>query len=281
MTAGRAGYNGRMNELSGSEAGNAGPLIGRGEPPVYEAVNDAGRTPLQLVCDHASRRVPAALGDLGLADAHFDRHIAYDIGAARVTCQLAEALDAPALLAGYSRLVIDLNRPPGHPESIPEVSDGTEIPGNRGIGETAQRQRVTALFEPYHDAIHEGVASLWRRSKPPALLSIHSFSPRFGGAVRPWDVGVLWNRDPRIAQPLMEKLAARGLSVGDNLPYSGRKLAYTINMHGAASGLANCVVEINQDQIADAPGVERWVGLLADMMREILELEELHQVRQF
>ena len=105
--------------------------------------------------------------------------------------------------------------------------------------------------------------------------------PLPGGAARPWDVGVLWNRDPRIALPLMEKLAVRGLKVGDNLPYSGRKLAYTINMHGAASGLANCVVEINQDQVADDSGVERWTGILADVMREILALEDLHLVRQF
>ena len=270
-----------MNDLYRSATGNVSPLVGPGEPPVYEARNEAGKMPLQLVCDHASRRVPAALGNLGLEDEHFHRHIAYDIGAAQVTRLLAEALDAPALLAGYSRLVIDLNRPPGHPESIPENSDGAEIPGNRSLDEAAQRQRVAELFEPYHDAIHERIAGLWRRSKPPALFSIHSFSPRFGDAARPWDVGVLWNRDPRIALPLMEKLAVRGLKVGDNLPYSGRKLAYTINMHGAAAGLANCVVEINQDQVADDSGVERWTGILADVMREILALENLHLVRQF
>jgi predicted N-formylglutamate amidohydrolase len=270
-----------MNDLSRSGAGNVSPLVGPAELPVYETMNEAGKTPLQLVCDHASRRVPAALGNLGLKDEHFDRHIAYDIGAAQVTRLIADALDAPALLAAYSRLVIDLNRPPGHLESIPEISDGTEIPGNRGIDEAARRQRVAELFEPYHDAIHEAVTTLLCRSRPPALFSVHSFSPRFGDVARPWEVGVLWNRDPRIAQPLMEKLAARGHKVGDNLPYSGRKLAYTINRHGAASGLANCVVEINQDQVADRTGVERWAGILADVLREILKREDLHQIRQF
>ncbi len=270
-----------MNELSRAGAGEPAPLLGPDDPPVFEVVNGTGRRALQLVCDHASRVVPAALGSLGLDEPHFRRHIAFDIGAAEVTRRLAQALDAPAVLAGYSRLVIDLNRPPGHPESIPEVSDATDIPGNRGLSEAARRQRVALLFEPYHDAIHESIAALWQRLAAPPLFSIHSFTPRYGKSDRPWDVGVLWNRDPRLAQPLMEKLARRGLRVGDNLPYSGRQLAYTIDLHGAAAGLANCVVEINQDQVADAAGVERWAGILAEVMDEIMRGEGLHLVRQY
>lgn len=269
-----------MNQLSRA-GGDQAALLGPGDQPVFEIVNRVGPTPVQLVCDHASRAVPAALGKLGLGDSHFDRHIAYDIGAAEVTRRLAAALDAPSVLAGYSRLVIDLNRPPGHPDSIPEISDGTEIPGNRSLSETARRQRVKTLFEPYHDTIHETIADLWRRGKAPSLLSVHSFSPLFGKTARPWDVGVLWNRDPRLAQPLMEKLAARGLRVGDNLPYSGRELAYTINLHGAAAGLANCVVEINQDQVADRPGIERWADILAEVMGEILRMDGVHRVRRY
>lgn len=269
-----------MNQLSRA-GGDRAALLGPGDPPVFEIVNREAPTPVQLVCDHASRAVPVALGKLGLDDSHFDRHIAYDIGAAEVTRRLAAALDAPAVLAGYSRLVIDVNRPPGHPDSIPEFSDGTEIPGNRSLGETARRQRVKTLFEPYHDAIHETIADLWRRGKAPPLFSVHSFSPRFGKTARPWDVGVLWNRDPRLAEPLMEKLVRRGLRVGDNLPYSGRELAYTINLHGAAAGLANCVVEINQDLIADRRGVERWAAVLAEVMGEILQMDGVHRVQQY
>jgi predicted N-formylglutamate amidohydrolase len=269
-----------MNQLSRA-GGDGTSLLGPTDPPVVEIVNRAGPTPLQLVCDHASRVVPVALGTLGLSDSHFDRHIAYDIGAAEVTKRLAAALDAPAVLAGYSRLVIDVNRPPGHPDSIPEISDGTEISGNRCLSETARHQRVRTFFEPYHDAIHETIAELWRRGKAPPLFSVHSFTPRFGKTARPWDVGVLWNRDPRLAQPLMEKLATRGLNVGDNLPYSGRELAYTINLHGDAAGLANCVVEINQDQVSDRLGIERWSGILADVMSEILKMDGLHRVQQY
>lgn len=259
----------------------AGPLIGPGDPPAFETVNADGRAALQLVSDHASRTVPERLGTLGLDSADFDRHIAYDIGAADVTRLLAAALDAQAILAGYSRLVIDVNRPPGHPQSIPEISDETAIPGNRALPEAEQALRVTALFEPYHDAIHQALAHLWRRGAPPALFSIHSFCPAYGGEERPWDVGVLWNRDPRIAKPLIEKLAKRGLRVGDNLPYSGRELAYTLNLHGGAAGLANCVVEINQDQLRDREGIRRWAGILAGVMAEILKLDGLLEVREY
>jgi predicted N-formylglutamate amidohydrolase len=269
-----------MNELSRPDRKGA-VLIGPGDPPAFEALNPDGDAPLVLVSDHASRAVPAALDRLGLEDSHFERHIACDIGAGAVTRLLSAKMDAPAVLAGYSRLVIDLNRPPGHPESIPEVSDGTAIPGNAGLDEAEHKQRGEELFEPYHDAIHEALAHLWRRGKPPALFSVHSFTPDYGNEERPWDVGVLWNRDPRIARPLIERLEARGLNVGDNLPYSGLELAYTINLHGAAAGLANCVVEINQDQVTDGEGVERWAGILAEVMTEILQLDGIHEVREY
>ena len=256
-------------------------LLGTDDPSAFEIVNEDGASALQLVCDHANRAVPAGLETLGLVEAQFERHIAYDIGAADVTRLLAQQLDAQAVLAGYSRLVIDVNRPPGHPESIPEISDETAIPGNQGLSENDQGLRVSGLFEPYHDAIHEALAHLRRRDTPPALFSIHSFSPEFGDGHRPWDVGVLWNRDPRIAKPLMEKLTALGLNVGDNLPYSGLELAYTLNLHGAAAGLPNCVVEINQNQIRDREGIDRWVGILTGIMEEILQLDGLHLVREY
>ncbi len=266
-----------MDEIINSDQ----TLIGAGDPPAFETVNADGRAALQLVCDHASRAVPGRLGTLGLDSGHFDLHIAYDIGAAEVTRGLAVAMDAQGVLAGYSRLVIDVNRPPGHPQSIPEISDETAIPGNRGLSEADPAQRVAALFEPYHDAIHQALAHLWRRGTPPALFSIHSFCPAYGDEERPWDVGVLWNRDPRIAGPLIEKLAKRGLHVGDNLPYSGRDLAYTLNLHGGAAGLANCVVEINQGQVRDREGTWRWAGILADAMAEILKLDGLLEVREY
>lgn len=264
------------------ELPNDGPaLLKPDDPAPFEVVNRDGGAHILLVCDHASNKAPSALGSLGLGEDTFERHIAYDIGAAAVTRGLADRLDAQAVLAGYSRLVIDVNRPPGHPDSIVPENDGIPVPGNKNIDAEGRRARVREVFEPYHDAVNRALARLWDRGPSPALLSIHSFSPRFGGKPRPWDVGVLWNRDPRIALPLMEHLEKFELRVGDNEPYSGHDLAYTIDMHGAAAGIANCAVEINQDQLLDKGSVLRWVDILSECVLPILDMPGLHRVERF
>ncbi len=257
-------------------------LLGPDEPPVYEFLNAQGAAPALLICDHASGAVPAALGDLGLAEDLLRDHIAWDIGAGAVTRRLAARLDAPALLAGYSRLVVDCNRQPGDPESIPEASDGVAIPGNRGLSERERAERVETFFRPYHDAVTTALARLWRKGTAPALISVHSFTPFVDGEERPWDVGVLWNRDARLAVPLIERLGADGnLCVGDNKPYSGREVAYSINLHGGAAGLPNCVVEIRQDHLRTTEGVERWAGILGDALDGLLGREAVHRVEHF
>ncbi len=256
--------------------------IGADDPPAHELYNPTGKVPLLLICDHASRAIPSAMGSLGLDPALLDRHIAYDIGAANVTRRLAERLDAPAVLAGYSRLLIDCNRQPGDPQSIPETSGGAAVPGNRGLGEEAQAQRMEAFFWPYHHAVINALAHLWRAGKPPALFSVHSFTPTLDGEDRYWDIGVLWNRDPRMALPLIEKLGARGVPrVGDNEPYSGKEAAYSIDLHAGAAGLANCAVEIRQDHLETDLGAERWAAMLAVALSEILALDGLHRVEHF
>ena len=222
------------------------------DPAPFEVYNPGGHAPLVIVADHASRRVPSKLGDLGLAPEHFDKHIAYDIGSAMITRCLADRLDARAVLAGYSRLVIDLNRQPGDPGSIPEVSDQIEIPANKDLSREAAEARIHALHATYHAAINEEIAAVWKRDgRPPALFSIHSFTPSMNGEDRIWDIGVLWNRDERMPLPLIEHLRAwDGLHVGDNEPYSGKEIAYTIDTHGTSGGVPNCAVEIRQDHCA-------------------------------
>jgi len=257
------------------------PLLRPHETPPYEIINADSSNDMLLVCDHASRKVPESLHDLGLPTFEFDRHIAYDIGTEKVTRNLSRALDCTAVLARFSRLVLDVNRPPGHPESIPEVSDGTEVPANLGLSEAEKDQRVESLHDPYHDAIGHALAHIWNRGRPPALFSVHSFTPLFGGTIRPWDVGVLWKHDPRLAVPLMEKLRAHGLNVGDNEPYSGLDLAYTIDVHGGAAGLANCVIEINQDQVFTEAGIERWSAILIESLGEIISDERLYRVEKY
>ena len=259
-------------------------LIGPNDPPPFEVLNPDGAASMLLVCDHASRAIPKSLDTLGLDQKQLDLHIAWDIGAADVTRQLSERLDAAAVLAGYSRLLIDVNRQDGDPGSIPLVSDTIPIPGNQDLNEDEQRQRVESFFRPYHTAAADALAHLWRRGPAPGLFSIHTFTPSLGGEDRYWDIGVLWNRDPRMPTPLMEKLrmAEDGtLHVGDNEPYSGREIAYTIDLHAGAAGLPNCAVEIRQDLVETPEGVERWADILAEAFADILADDTLHRVEHF
>ena len=257
-------------------------LLGPNDPPVFDHINADGAAHLVLICDHAGRSVPGTLNGLGVDVEHMERHIAYDIGAAAVTRRMSELLDAPALLHNYSRLVIDCNRPLGHPESISEISDRTTIPANVNIREHDALKRVDTLFWPYHQAISNVVGHRWRvEGCPPVLFSVHSFTPSFGDEHRPWDAGVLYNRDPRLAHPMMEALREQGLHIGDNQPYSGLEAAYSIDVHGTSPGLANGVIEIRQDQISDAEGQERWAQILARSLYSIMKREDIHRVQRY
>jgi predicted N-formylglutamate amidohydrolase len=246
--------------------------LSAGDPPPFERWQGDGAAPALLVCDHASPAIPSALGQLGLAPAALTRHIACDIGAAALTRALADQLDAPAVLAGYSRLVVDCNRHPDDRSSILAVSDGEYIPGNESLDDEARAARLFACFEPYHSAIADALRAASARGPAPVLIAVHSFTPALAGVRRPWHVGVLWDRDARVAAPLLALLRAHpGLVVGDNEPYSGKHPAdYTVHRHGASTGLPHVCLEVRQDLIADAAGVERWAALLAVPLRSLI-----------
>lgn len=267
--------------LPGDEAVTAN-LIGPDDPPPFEVFNAEATAPILIVSDHASRAIPAAMNNLGLDEDALGRHIAYDIGTAVLTRLLAERLGAPAVLAGYSRLLIDCNRQPGDPQSILEVSDGTMIPGNQNLTLAERQARAQCFHWPYHHAIDEAFARLRHIGPEPLLFSVHSFTPSLGGQDRFWDIGVLWNRDPRIAVPLIDLLRQHeGLHVGDNEPYSGKDIAYTINLHAGAAGLANAAVEVRQDHCETREELMRWADILGDALERILTMDNLHKVELF
>ncbi|MBV9523238.1 MAG: N-formylglutamate amidohydrolase [Alphaproteobacteria bacterium] len=260
------------------------PLLQPDDPPVFEILGGERGAPLLLVCDHASRAVPRRLAKLGLQDAVLMRHIGWDIGAAEVTRGLAQRLDAPAVLAGYSRLVVDCNRDLDDPTAMPEVSDGVVIPGNRSLSPAARAARVAACFDPYHAAIADRLAAFAARGAVPVILSIHSFTPVMNGIARPWHIGVLWNRDPRVAVPLIAELAAADPRriVGDNEPYSAREPAgYTIRAHAEPAGLPHAAVEIRQDLIDTPAGAAQWADNLAAALAPILARREIYRAQRF
>ncbi len=254
-------------------------LLSTGEPPAVAVINEAGRAPVLLVCDHASNAVPRSLDGLGLAADGLDHHIAWDQGAAFVTRLLSARLDAPAVLAGYSRLVIDCNRELGHETSIVAISDGIAVPANADVSPAEAARRAEAIFHPYHRAVEGIIARIGRTGAAPAVVAIHSFTPEMDGVARPWHVSVLWNADPRIPEPLMAALARHdGLVVGDNVPYSGREqYGYTIEVHASAVGRANALIEIRADMVRDETGTARMAEIIGDALEGVLADPAIHR----
>jgi len=253
-------------------------LLLPGDPSPFQITNQNGRTPILLICDHASNVVPSKLNNLGLDHETLCKHIGWDIGAANITLGLSASLDSTAILAGYSRLVIDANRKPNNPNSIPKESDGIIIPGNKDLSKERQILRLNECFWPYHKKIFQTMYQSRHNGKTPTLFSIHTFTPSMNGKNRPWHIGILWNKDPRISKPLILELKNHPdkLIVGDNLPYSGSEFAYSLDIHAATLGLPNCAVEIRQDLANTNEKVSYWVKLLTKMLNKIVKNMEIN-----
>jgi predicted N-formylglutamate amidohydrolase len=214
-----------------------------------------------IIADHASNHVPDGI-NLGVEPAVMTQHVAIDIGVAPVSRLLCEQIGCGAVLAGVSRLVIDFNREEDGPGLIPLVSDGIAVPGNVGVDPQA---RLAAYYRPYHDAVAATLAGL----ASPFSLSLHSFTPRLAtrpDEARPWDIGILYNRDDRAARIAIPMLQAAGLHVGDQLPYSGTVLNATMNRHAEQPGRPYLGVEMRQDRVAAAAGAARMAEILAPVM---------------
>lgn len=249
--------------------------------PPFDIYNQDGDPAILLVCDHASNHTPAEYNRLGLPAREFERHIAFDIGAALITRALARRLDAPAVLAGFSRLLIDPNRGVDDPTLIMKLSDGAIIPGNRHVDQTETERRIQRFYQPYHDAIAARITAARAAGILPALLSMHSFTPVFHAHSRPWQVGILWDQDGRLALPLLEALRQdSNLCVGDNLPYSGELVGDSMYRHGTKGGLAHVLIELRQDLIATSAMAEAWAERLEAVLRPVLNMCHMPLTRQ-
>ena len=232
---------------------------------------DAG---VLLICDHASNALPSGYGTLGLEPSALERHIAYDIGAAPLTRALAKLLDAPAVLSTFSRLLIDPNRGGDDPTLVMRYSDGAIVPGNARADRSEIALRRERYWAPYRETAAATIEAMLATGEPPALVSIHSFTPVWRGAARRWKVGVLWDCDDRIPAPLLKALHdeddLHAHAIGDNEPYDGALAGDMVDDVATTRGLANALIEVRQDLIAGPAGVEAWADRLARLLKPIL-----------
>lgn len=242
------------------------------DPSPFRVQRPDAQSAFFLVCDHADRVIPSKLGDLGVPEHELVRHIGWDIGAAGVSRVLSGRLDAYLITQTYSRLVIDANRPPGSPQSIVTVSERTRIPGNEGLSELDAAAREREVFRPYHDRIREDLDRRLARAQPTVLVSMHSFTPSYMDLVRGWHMGILYNRDARLASLLLSYLREEpGLVVGDNEPYKVTdETDYTIGTHGERRGIPHVEIEIRQDLITEPAGQVEWAERVARVLERAL-----------
>ena len=240
----------------------------------FEAITGRDDSRLLLLCDHASNALPE--GGLGLDRALLSTHIAYDIGAAAVTRALARAYGGPAMLGGWSRLLIDLNRGADDPTIVMKLSDGSIIPGNVLRDARADAAEVARRIKTFHAPYHAAIDAVLDRMGPDAtVISMHSFTPAWKGRPRVWEVGVLYDRDTRLSAPLMARLREAGFTVGDNEPYTGALEGDTLYQHGTLRGLPHVLIEIRQDLIASEDAAQDFALRLKPILD--LALGDMHR----
>jgi predicted N-formylglutamate amidohydrolase len=232
------------------------------------AENPDGPGPFVILCDHGSNRIPEDYASFGFADEALQTHIAWDPGALAVARLLSAKLDAPLFWPDASRLIIDCNRAADAPSLIVVESEGRPVPVNRGLDEKERSRRLGRIHAPYHHAIDDCLTRRMAAGRPTALIAIHSFTPVYFGKARPWQIGILFDDDRRLADLLIRELKTdSALSIGINQPYSPADgVYYTLSRHAGPRGLPAAMIEIRNDEIGDAAGQQDWAYRLADIL---------------
>ena len=239
-----------------------GALLQQGEESPFIAVNEDGRSPFVLICEHASNTMPKKLGTLGLPESELTRHIAWDIGAEKVGRLLSRLMDAPLLLQRYSRLAYDCNRPPESPDSIPEMSELTAIPGNRKLSPEDRLARAREIYRPFHDGVSAVLDRRAAGGQKSLVVSIHSFTPVYKGKPRSVELGILHDRDTTLSSKLIKSFP--NIDARLNEPYGPKDgVLHTLNLHGFTRGLQHAMIEIRNDLVATERGQDEWAQRLS------------------
>lgn len=257
-------------------------LLRKGEQGAFHTLHAKGKGRCVIICDHASNLVPKALDNLGLSKKDLQKHIAWDPGTADIGRYMGRALDAPLILAGYSRLVVDLNRGHTNKDCMRKVSDGIKIPGNKKLTVAQKKQRLDALFWPYHGEIDRRIEKFLKAGVTPVLISIHSFTPVMGGFKRPWHIGVMWNKHSKLAKKLAANLRKNNpkLVIGENEPYSMKDKAIgkdSIRRHAGRFKLPYIILEFRQDLVSTKKGALKFAKIFYKSVKPMLDDEKIYR----
>ena len=245
-------------------------LVGPGDPPPFEVLNEGSDHPVVLVCEHAGRAVPQQLGSLGLDEQALDLHIAYDIGAEALCRALAERMGSTAVLQRYSRLVIDCNRPTDAPDAMPMISDHVPIPGNRDLSMLDRQKRIDEIFQPFQNA----VGGVLDREHARAAFSVHSFTPMMDGFQRPWDISFLYRKDDQTSHQLANPIRKQRpeLTIGFNQPYQIDNTSdWFVPRHAEPRHLPHSLIEVRNDHLDQEAGPVDWARLINQALNVLLE----------
>lgn len=265
----------KISETAGDNS--ASPLLSEGDPPPFEIINPNGKAKCLIICDHAGVAIPKKLCGLGLEDWRLNEHYAQDVGARPLSEKTSMLLDAPCILANFSRLVIDVNRRLDHPTAFVSNTEHGPVPGNVNLSEADKAPRINEIYIPYHKAVNELLQSFAARDIVPAVVSIHTFTSQFYNQTRPWEIALLWVQDPRLPVPMIEYFRKKGFTVGDNEPYDARILrGSTLNHHADANLLPNALIEVWNGLLRSDRDCDRWGGMIADCLKGILADKSIH-----
>ncbi len=260
-------------------------LLQDGDPPPFRVEYPDAEGSIVVICDHAGKNFPQALGQLGIRDEDREKHIAYDIGTEEVGICIGKKLDAKTYIAHYSRLVADVNRDPLRPDFAPSVSDGIPVPGNKDLPKEQLQARIDEIYTPYQDAVGAGLQAFLDSGKVPFLLSVHSFTPHMNGQDRPWEIGILWNEEDVAAPRLIEELRRNNpdLTIGDNVPYSlqmqgGRGFSNTVERQAKSRGVPSLVVEFRQDTVDTPEKARKMAEVFLESFEIVMADKDLYRL---
>ncbi len=240
---------------------------------MVEIINPDATSDVLLICEHASNHIPSKFNGLGLSEETINSHAAWDIGAFYVAKIMSKLLDATVIAPRFSRLLYDCNRPPSSPTAMPVKSEIYDISGNVNLSKVEKNRRVKEFYLPYSNALNNLLFERTEASRLPIIVTIHSFTPTYHGKRREVEVGVIHDKDSRLAEIFLKICKDdSNLICQVNAPYGQEDgVTHTLSEYAVAKGLHNIMVEIKNDLITEDKGQYEMAEFLASCLKLALK----------